>query len=81
MPAPRLDKGKLRTEPGVDHIAVISGQSFEECRALYVGTGGDATITVNGNAVLYKNLQGGMIVPLQATMVTYVTASDIVALY
>lgn len=66
-----------------DHVAVTINTAFVQCRALYFGVGGNATITVNGVDVLYKNVPSGAIIPVQATNVktTNTTATDIVALY
>lgn len=53
-------------------------------RALYVGTGGDvAVVMVSGNAVVFRNVQAGSVLPVQAKRVnaTGTTASNILGLY
>ena len=57
-----------------------------ECRALYVGTGGDVTLQVSGNPredVLFSNVPSGFVLPVEAIRVkaTGTTATGIVALY
>lgn len=53
------------------------------CRALYVGTGGNVVAIVNGTAVTFVNVQGGSILPIEASRVnsTSTTAANLVALY
>lgn len=65
------------------HAAIVNNTAFGVCRAIYVGVGGDATITVDGVDVLYKNLPSGALLPVQATQVksTNTTATNMVALY
>ena len=53
-------------------------------RGLYVGTGGDVDlITAEGDAVLFKNVPSGSILPVVVKQVkaTLTTASNIVALF
>ena len=72
-----------------DAFAVVVGTSFlvapfnGPCRALYVGTGGDVTVTmVSGSSAEFKNGASGTILDVQVTEVTAVTgAADILALY
>lgn len=58
--------------------------SMGECRALYIGTGGDVTaVSSDGTAVLFSNTSSGTILPVECVRVnaTGTTASGIVALY
>ena len=65
------------------HAAITNDVAFGQCRAIYVGVGGDITITCNGTDVLYKNAQSGSVIPAQATQVksANTTATDLVALF
>ena len=54
------------------------------CRALYIGQGGDVSITLaDGDVVLFEAVPGGSILPLRASAVrsTATTAAGIVALW
>lgn len=72
-----------------DATVVTVGVSFGDdvlegpCRALYIGTGGDVTITMlGGSTVEFVNVASGTTLDVQATEVTAVTgAGDILALY
>lgn len=57
--------------------------SFSECRALYVGTGGDLSVVCAGVTVVFANAQTGTILPVEVTRVnaTGTTATNIIALY
>jgi hypothetical protein len=51
-------------------------------RALFVGTGGDVTVTMEGSgSVVFTNVPDGTVLPIKVTHVTAATASDIVALW
>ena len=55
---------------------------LENCRALYVGTGGDVVATVGGQDVTFVNVPDGTWLPVMATKVkAATTASDIVRLW
>ena len=57
---------------------------IETTRALYVGTGGDLTVTLadDGSAVTFSNLPDGSLLPFRVKAVkTASTASSIIALY
>ena len=71
------------TRPATQHAAIVINTAFDECRAVYVGVGGDANITVNGVDVVYKNLANGQVLQVHATNVktTSTTATDLIALY
>lgn len=52
-------------------------------RGLYVGTGGDLTVQMlDGDPVVLRNLQGGVLYPLRVSqvMATGTTAADLVGL-
>lgn len=54
------------------------------CRAIYVGTGGDATLTfANGTVVTFTELLSGAVYPFAITKVSTsgTTAANIIALY
>ena len=57
--------------------------NFSECRALYVGTGGDVSVVCGGSTVVFANAQSGSVLPVEVTRVnaTGTTASNLVALY
>ena len=68
---------------GTAHAAIVNDTAFGLCRAIYVGVGGDITISCNGTDVLYKNAQSGSTIAIQATQVksTNTTAANLVALF
>jgi hypothetical protein len=76
-----------KSDPAKKHYAVspsdAAGFPGGACRALYIGTGGDAVIVVDGVTCTYRNLPNGQILSVEATQVksTGTTATDIVALY
>ena len=74
---------KPETWGAISHVAIVNNTAFGLCRAIYVGVGGDITITCNGLDVLYKNAASGSIIPIQATQVkaSNTTASSLVALF
>jgi hypothetical protein len=59
--------------------ALVNGTT----RALYVGTGGDITVTMAaGTSVTFADVPSGVVLPIQVTHVTAVSgAADILALY
>jgi hypothetical protein len=64
--------------------AIVVGTPFTGvCRAIYVGTGGSATVTMqNGDSITFAGLVSGSILPVRATQVSAVTgAANLVALY
>lgn len=72
----------------VDAVAVTPNDSADltngECRALYVGMGGNVSLDVgNSTAVVFSNVPSGGILPIRAKRVrsTSTTATNIVALY
>ena len=78
MPAP------YDSSPAIQALAVTPGTPFPACRALYIGTGGNFTPTLeNGGTPAFKNAQSGSIIPIRCINVsaTDLTADDIVALY
>lgn len=53
-----------------------------QCRAIYVGTGGNVTLTTTrGQSVQFTNVPSGSILPVRCTHVTAASASGIVGLY
>lgn len=72
------------TAPAFRGAAVTPSDStvLANTRALYIGTGGNLTVTmVDGNDVVFSNVAAG-IFPIQVTKVkAATTASNIVALY
>lgn len=79
-PANRADA----TAPAARFGAVVLSDTVdlpEVCRNLYIGTGGDiAIVTVEGVAVVYKNMQDGSnkVVRARRVNLTGTTAADIV---
>ena len=71
------------TFPAGNHAAIVINTPFDKCRAVYVGVAGDANITVGGESVVYKNLNAGQILQVQAenVLTASTTATDLVALY
>lgn len=67
-------KGSAWNRPVMDAVAVTaSADPFAQgmCRALYLGTAGDVTITLrDGSSVTMKNLAAGVWHPVTATHVT-----------
>ena len=87
MTTPTLPQPNASTP--ADYAAAITPHDSTNlpipARAVYVGTGGDITaiIAAGGNAVLFKNVPGGTILPVRVQRVnaTATTATDMVALY
>ncbi len=73
--------------PAHDGIAITKSdtQMDTQCRAVYVGTGGDLAVKFSGDAtaVTLKNVASGSLLPISVThiMATNTTAADIVALF
>lgn len=68
----------VEVDPSVLEILVIPGA------VLYIGTGGDVKVdTISGDAVTFKNLADGSVLPVQVKRVydTGTSAIDIIALY
>lgn len=64
-----------------DEVTPGAGALPEVTRALWIGTGGDVTLTTKGgNTVTFANVPDGTLLPVRATHVTAATASDILAL-
>jgi len=63
-------------------IAVTPGVTTFAPSTLFIGTGGNITVTTaNGETgVVFKNLSSGSILPVLVTAVTAATATDIVRL-
>ncbi len=58
--------------------------STEECRALFVGNGGDVTVpNLAGDAITFENVPDGSVLPVRCRRVnaTGTTATGIVALF
>lgn len=73
--------------PALNFLAVTPSDTVNlpaKARALYIGGGGDVTaINGDGNAILFKNVQTGTILPIFTTRVnaSATTATFIVALF
>jgi len=62
----------------------VPDEIANEGNVLYVGTGGDLTVTtVSGDKITFVNIQGGSFLPIQVIKVwaTGTTSSDIIALW
>ncbi len=78
--------GDIYTAPAERAVAVTpSDTTVLNCRAIYVGNGGDVAVTpLKGtDAVVFEGVQTGSILPVSARsiMSTGTTATAIVALY
>ena len=71
------------TTPYVGGAAIVVGTPVSRiARALYVGGGGNATITLNdGSSVAFNGLAAGTILPISFTLVSAATATNLVALW
>jgi hypothetical protein len=71
------------SSPAVSAVAVTPDTPYTEARALFIGSDGDVTATVNGVDLLFSNVIGGTILPVRSTEVIAATTSStgIVALY
>lgn len=65
-----------------DFFAVVVGTAWaNQCRALFVGTGGDLTCTnAGGTSVVFKNVANGTLLLIRTKDVSAATAADIVRL-
>jgi hypothetical protein len=63
--------------------AITAGVNFTGiCRAIYVGSAGNATVTMqNGDSVAFNGLTAGSLLPVRARQVSAATAGSLVALY
>jgi hypothetical protein len=77
-------RGNL-SHSGLGAKAITPGTALlSESQALYVGTGGDAVITLaSGERVTFKNLVSGSVYPLSVMQIdtSGTTATDLIALY
>lgn len=81
----------MDTAPATGAAAVTpSDSTVVNCRALYVGTGGNVAVHMQGvlgspreTSVTFSNVQGGTVLPISCYRVlsTGTTATNIVALY
>lgn len=56
--------------------------TYAAMRAVYVGTAGDLTVTINGADVVFKNVSSGQLLPISPTKIkAATTAADVVALF
>jgi hypothetical protein len=74
------------TAPAERAVAVVpSDATVLNCRAIYVGGGGDLAVTPlkGADAVVFEGVQAGSILPISARsiMSTGTTATAVVALY
>lgn len=71
--------------PAYSAVAIVNDTVIPECRAIYVGFGGDISVNMKnvGTAVVLKGAVTGTILPIRAVRVnaTATTATDLVALY
>lgn len=67
------------------HEAVIPGTDFANgiSTGIYVGTGGNVSVTVGGVTLTYSNVPTGFILPAEASQVatTGTTASNMIAMF
>jgi hypothetical protein len=75
-------KGKAINIQAESAIAVTPGVTVFSPSTLFIGTGGNITVTTaNGEAgVIFKNISSGSILPVLVIAVTAATATDIVRL-
>lgn len=75
------------TSPSGVFVAVTKSDTVDitggQCRALYVGTGGDLVVSFGGTTVTFKAVPGGTVLPIRVSRVraTGSTAADIIALF
>lgn len=62
--------------------AITAGATVYAPSTVFVGTGGNLTVTTAGgqSSVVFKNMASGSILPVLVTAVTAATATDIVLL-
>lgn len=69
--------------PACTHVAVVLDAALVSVRGIFVGTGGNVSITDNkGTTLIYKNVASGSLIPIEAVKVTTsgTTAADMIAL-
>jgi hypothetical protein len=67
---------------GADAAVVVVGTPYAAARALYVGTGGNITLTtLAGNSVQFLAVPSGFMLNVGSTEVTAATAAGIVAIF
>ena len=84
MALPRGSSDERNTNPGKDAASVTAGVPFPAgvCRALWVGGAGNITVTMEaGTSVSFNGIQAGTWMPIQCTVVSAATATDIVAVF
>ena len=64
-------------------LAISAGATVRAAATLYIGTGGNVTVTTakGETGVVFVNLPSGSILPVLVTAVTAATATDLVLLY
>jgi len=78
--------------PARDASSVSAGDTFNACRGLWVGTGGDLALQMaadfagtGGEVATFKSVPGGTLLPFSAirllSAASGTTASDVVAVY
>lgn len=69
--------------PAGNAAAIVLDTAIASCRAIYVGVGGDISVVVAGQTIVFKNAVAGSIIPLNATKVNSsgTTATNLVALW
>lgn len=73
---------RVNSEPANKAEAVTKGTDFPECRALYFGTGGTASVVVSGATSTFLNVPDGSILPVKCTQVVNSgDVANIIALY
>lgn len=69
---------------GAASVTLSDSADIPNTRSLFIGVGGNIQVTMaDGQTVVFKNVNTGSVLPVQATRVwtTNTTATDIVALY
>lgn len=86
MPDRFGDTGHVFDAPATDAFEITPSDSTnfnENCRAIYVGTGGDITlVTKGGQTVTFVQVPSGAILPIRASRVnaTGTDADDLIGL-
>ena len=73
-------------EPALNAASVTPADSTNltsPTRALYIGSGGDLAVVLNGTTVTFTNVASGSVLPIRPEIVnsTNTTATDILALW